>query len=74
MCPHCGFQCVNRNRMKYLLYEQHKDPSWVKLVLYKCEYCGHSDISRNGVKEHVKNVHEIKMGKNEFEIFFYKWW
>ena len=56
--------------MKHHLYEQRNDTSWGKLVLYKCKYYGHSDISSNAIKEHVKNVHEIKMGKMYLKYFF----
>ena len=58
--------------MKHHWYEQHNDTSWGKLVLCKCKYCGHSDISSNAVEEHVKNVREIKMGKVYLKYFCYK--
>lgn len=67
-CPHCGYQSTTRARMKHHLWEKHQDVSLGDVRMYKCQYCEYTQISRNSVEEHVKNVHEIKLGRKSFNI------
>ena len=63
-CPKCDYTCVEKKRLQYHLFKKHNDTSMGDLVVYKCKYCQHTDLDGYSMREHEKNVHEIKMGKS----------